>query len=101
MVQRRAINRGYLRSSRKEENGKIILQNKVINRGYMGNFREEENENNENRLEELRKTLHNNQYKKLYKLSGKQRIFGKFGRGRKLNLQEQSCKSVKNVGKKE
>lgn len=54
MVQRRAINRG---NSREEENGKIILQSKVINRGYLGNFREEENEDNENKLEELRKTL--------------------------------------------
>lgn len=44
-------------NSREEENGKIILQNKVINRGYLGNFREEENKDNENRLEELRKTL--------------------------------------------
>lgn len=53
MVQRRAINRGYLRNSREEENRKIILQSKVINRGYL---REEENEDNENKLEELRKT---------------------------------------------
>lgn len=57
MVQRRAINRGYLRNSREEENRKIILQSKVLNRGYLGNFREEENEDNENKLEELRKTL--------------------------------------------
>lgn len=61
MVQRRAINGRYLRNySREEENGKIVLQSKVINRGYLGNFREEENEDNENRLEELRKTLERN-----------------------------------------
>lgn len=29
MVQRRAINRGYLRNLREEENGKIILQSTV------------------------------------------------------------------------
>lgn len=57
MVQRWAINRGCLGNSREEENGEIILQSKVINRGYLGNFREEENEDNESRLEELRKTL--------------------------------------------
>lgn len=57
MVQRRAINRGYLRDSREEENWKIILQSKVINRGYLGNFREEESEDNENRLVKLRKNL--------------------------------------------
>lgn len=57
MAQRKAINRGYLKNAREEENGKIILQYKVINIGYLGNFRGEENEDNGNRLEKFRKTL--------------------------------------------
>lgn len=38
MVQRWAINRGFLGNSREEENEEINLQSKVINRGYFGEF---------------------------------------------------------------